>query len=166
LILEKMKIQITIEEQMLEPPFLCFSPVPRLRSAFNLQPSILALSAVEGPAPSAVEGFNRQHLILEKGNSNNNSKQLPKPFFFPRFAPDFGPGEAKKGRIECPLHQIVPKQFTASHDGVHPSWPSQLPVAHRHLQSSSLPTFRPSTPPIANQRNHFSQRLAVQPPAP
>jgi hypothetical protein len=36
-------------------------------SSLNLQPSI----------------FNRQHLFLEKGNSNNNSKQFPKPPLYP-----------------------------------------------------------------------------------
>jgi hypothetical protein len=35
LILEKKKIQITMEEQMLKPPFLCFSPIPGGPSIVN-----------------------------------------------------------------------------------------------------------------------------------
>ena len=44
LILEKKKIQITIEEQMLKPPCLCLSPVPRLRS-----PVIHRITIINGP---------------------------------------------------------------------------------------------------------------------
>jgi hypothetical protein len=60
-------------------------------SSLNLQPSI----------------FNRQHLILEKVNSNNNSKQFPKPPLSPLFAPDSGLRGREKGRIECCLLRIV-----------------------------------------------------------
>jgi hypothetical protein len=69
-------------------------------SSLNLQPSI----------------FNRQHLILEKVNSNNNSKQFPKPPLSPLFAPDSGLRGREKGRIECCLLRIVLEQFaTARH---------------------------------------------------
>ena len=58
LILEKKKIQITIEEQMLRPPFLCFPPSPVVppSSTVHRQPSIINLRAAAQPStlPSSV----------------------------------------------------------------------------------------------------------------
>jgi hypothetical protein len=50
-------------------------------------------------------------LILGKVNSNNNSKQFPKPLVLPLFAPDTGLPGREKDRIECCLLRIVPKQL-------------------------------------------------------
>jgi hypothetical protein len=114
LFLEKMKIQITIEEQILTAFRL--SPVLRLRSVsivrrppsmvngpsstFNLQPSNLPPSIL----PTA-------DLILQKLNSNNKSEQFPAPPLFPLFAPDSRAWGRKKDRIEPCLPRFVPKQL-------------------------------------------------------
>jgi hypothetical protein len=117
-----MKIQITIEEQILLPLYMSLlylassilrSNVQTFKlpkrsnvSTFNLQPKRSGAT------------FNRWHLILEKVNSNNNSEQFPKLPLSPLFAPDSGFRRREKGRIECCLLRIVLEQFaTPSHDG-------------------------------------------------
>ena len=69
LILEKKKIQITIEEQMLKPPFLCFSPV-------SGRPSI-----VHGPSPivdfqSKRSGATFNRRIVPRIANSKKQKQI------------------------------------------------------------------------------------------
>jgi hypothetical protein len=75
LILEKKKIQITIEEQMLKPPFLCFSPVSGRRSIVHGPSSIVNFQPKRSGAT-----FNHRQLILEKENSKNKPNQIPSPW--------------------------------------------------------------------------------------
>ena len=127
---------------------LTFSTVHRQSSVLNLP------SFHSSILPTA-------ELILQKVNSNNNSKQFTQPHFPPLFAPDSGLREAKKAGLNALCAELFPNNSRSpSHNRARPSCYPHLSVAHRPLQPSSLPTFRPSTPPIANQRNHSSQRFS------
>ena len=125
----------------------------------NLPPSIL---------PTA-------ELILGKVNSNNNSKQFPKPLVFPLFAPDTGlPGREKDRIIFC-LLRIVPIQLGDRAavlqnimNGSIISTPSPRRTTPRHPSSvsclSSIIHHRFSTFKRSNasksQRNQSSQRFS------
>jgi hypothetical protein len=114
-------------------------------------------------------------LILGKVNSNNNSKQFPKPLVLPLFAPDTGLPGCEKDRIICCLLRIIPKQLgdraarlqnvmkgsiisTPSPRGTtprHPSSVSCLPSIVHHRFS----TFKRSNA-SKSQRNQSSQRFS------
>jgi hypothetical protein len=98
LILEKIKIQKTIEEQMLKPPFLCFSPVAHLRSAIIHHPRAIFPVALSNeccqrhllPATGKINQsivhdqfqpsiLPSSHLFLQKANSKNKSEQILLP---------------------------------------------------------------------------------------
>jgi hypothetical protein len=113
LILEKKKIQITIEEQMLKPPFLCFSPIPRGPSIVNRLFSTFKRSDVQTfkrfhLQPSAIDPRKREFKKQTKTN-------IHPPIYTPRphHTPTYMALGRITGRIEWYLYRIVPKQLSA-----------------------------------------------------
>jgi hypothetical protein len=139
---------------------LTFSTVHRQSSVLNLP------SFHSSILPTA-------ELILQKVNSNNNSKQFTQPHFPPLFAPDSGLREAKKAGLNAICFELIwnnspPPATTepilhAPHSCPRTTKSSTnhpRSIVHSQFQNPNLPAFHPSILPLANQRNHSSQRFS------